>query len=112
MPDASDFLDVRIPAGIEAHWVARGRRARGEQTLALLRECLRLDTDGRAVSDLPSLGRADLDDDVWETPVYSSSGDDVSAAADDRGEPGPGRHLRLGRGRLRHRQGLPSPPRG
>jgi NADPH-dependent ferric siderophore reductase len=89
VPDASDFLDVRIPAGIEAHWVARGRHARGEQTLALLRECLRLDTDGRAVSDLPSLGRADLDDDVWETPVYSSSGDDVSVASDGGGGLGP-----------------------
>ena len=90
VPGASDFLDVRIPAGIEAHWVARGRRARGEQTLALVREWLRLDTDPRAVSDLPSLARADLDDDVWETPVYSSSGDDVSAAdADDRGGLGP-----------------------
>ena len=87
VPDATDFLDVRVPAGIEAHWIARGRRARGEQTLALLRECLRLDTDGRAV--VPSLGRGDLDDDVWETPVYSSSGDDVTAAADDRRALGP-----------------------
>lgn len=89
VPDATDFLDVHIPAGIEAHWIARGGRARGEQTLALLRECLRLDTDGRTVADLPSLGRADLDDDVWETPVYSSSGDDVTAAADEPRTLGP-----------------------
>lgn len=83
VPDASDFLDVRVPAGIEAHWVARGQRQRGEQTIALLRECLRLDTDGRGVAELPSLGlAADVDEDVWETPVYSSSGDDVTASHD------------------------------
>jgi NADPH-dependent ferric siderophore reductase len=63
--------------------VARGDRPRGEQTIALLRECLRLDTDGRSVADLPSLGvAADLDEDVWETPVYSSSGDEVTASPD------------------------------
>ena len=90
VPDATDFLDVRFPAGIAAHWVARGDRRRGDQTIALLRECLRLDTDGRTVADLPSLGlAADLDEDVWETPVYSSSGDDVTAPHEAAARLGP-----------------------
>ena len=89
VPDATDFLDVRFPAGIERHWIARGDRPRGEQTVALLRECLRLDTDGRSVADLPSLGLAgDLDDDVWETPVYSSSGEDVTVDPGGAARPG------------------------
>jgi len=82
VPHATDFLDVRFPPGIARHWVARGDRPRGEQTLALLRECLHLGTDGRHEADLPSLGRAaDLDEQVWETPVHSSSGDDTASPA-------------------------------
>jgi NADPH-dependent ferric siderophore reductase len=90
VPDASDFLDVRFPPGVEAHWIARGDRRRGCQTLETLRACLRLDTDGRPVHELPSLGRAaDLDDDVWETAVFSSSGDDVAGALEDAARLGP-----------------------
>lgn len=90
VPDATDFLDVRFPPGIEAHWIARGDRGRGSQTLATLRSCLRLDTEGRAPNELPSLGRsADLDDDVWETAMYSSSGDDVTVSLQEAALLGP-----------------------
>jgi NADPH-dependent ferric siderophore reductase len=90
VPGATDFLDVGFPPGIECHWVARGDRPRGAQTLGVLRRCLRLDTDDRHAADLWSLGlAADLDDDVWETPAYSSSGDDVAAAEVARGPLGP-----------------------
>ncbi|CAN7444469.1 siderophore-interacting protein [Terrabacter sp. LjRoot27] len=83
VPGAADFLDVRFPAGIRCHWIARGSHPRGEQTLAALRECLGLDADARPVADRGLLGpSADLDDDeVWETPAYSSSGDDVTSTA-------------------------------
>ena len=88
VPGATDFLDVRFPAGMERHWIARGSRPRGEQTLAVLRECLRLDTDGPADANLPSLGpAADLDDDVWETPAFSSSGEKVTAAGQQTHRP-------------------------
>jgi NADPH-dependent ferric siderophore reductase len=88
VPDATDFLDVRFPAGIERHWIARGGRPRGEQTLAVLRECLDLHPE-RAVADASSLGpSADLDDAVWETPAHSSSGDDVTASRRARPRPG------------------------
>ena len=91
VPDATDFLDVRFPVGIERHWIARGSRPRGEHTLALLREWLHLQPDERAVADATSLGPfADLDDDVWETPVYSSSGDDIAAVGRARPAPGDG----------------------
>jgi len=89
VPDATDFLDVAFPPGIERHWVARGDRPRGEQTLGVLRRCLRLDTDSRDAPDLRTLGMAaDLDDDVWETPAFSSSGDDVAAPDEARGPVG------------------------
>lgn len=90
VPDATDFLDVRFPPGFEVHWLARGDRERGSQTLATLRSCLRLDTEGRAPNELPSLGRsADLDDDVWETAMYSSSGDDVTVSLQEAALLGP-----------------------
>lgn len=82
VPDSSDFLDVRFPPGIEAHWIARGDRPRGQQTIATLRACLHLDTDV-AGSRLQAPGPVtDPGDDVWETPVYSSSGDDVRGAVE------------------------------
>ena len=81
VPDATDFLDVRFPPGIERHWIARGARPRGEQTLALLRTCLGLHPVERDGAGSPSLGpAADLDDAVWETPAHSSSGADVTTA--------------------------------
>lgn len=93
VPDALDAADVRLPDGIEVHRIVRGERPRGEQTLERLRACLRLDTDGRTAAELPSLGLAgagagagagvlagELDEDVWETPVHSSSGEEVPAA--------------------------------
>lgn len=90
VPDATDFLDVPFPPGIEAHWIARGDRPRGTQTVATLRECLHLDILGRRVDDQPSPVRAgDLDDDVWETALYSSSGDDVAGARDEAAHLGP-----------------------
>lgn len=82
VPDAADFLDVRFPPGIERHWIARGTRPRGEQTLALLRACLGLQPDERAVADVAGLGPGvDLDDDVWETPVHSSSGAEITTVS-------------------------------
>ncbi|MER7073946.1 siderophore-interacting protein [Terrabacter sp. NPDC000476] len=90
VPDALDAADVRLPDGMEVHRIVRGERPRGEQTVERLRACLRLDSDGRVAAELPSLGLAaagaggpsgELDEDVWETPVHSSSGEEVAAAA-------------------------------
>ncbi len=91
VPDAADFLDVRFPAGMERHWIARRARPRGEQTLVRLRECLHLGPHGRPARDLPSLGpAADRDEDVWETPVHSSSGDDLVAVGELQARSGAG----------------------
>ncbi|GAA5032259.1 siderophore-interacting protein [Terrabacter aeriphilus] len=90
VPDALDAADVCLPAGIEVHRIVRGGRPRGEQTLERLRACLRLDSEGRTAAEPPSLGLAgagagalpgELDEHVWETPVHSSSGEEVAAAA-------------------------------
>ncbi|WP_076259113.1 siderophore-interacting protein [Intrasporangium flavum] len=89
VPDAADFLDVRFPPGIEAHWIARGHRARGSQTLATLRACLRLGADASDAGRSPSPGRAADLDDVWETALFSSSGDDVADAPERAAHLGP-----------------------
>ncbi|WP_323099592.1 siderophore-interacting protein [Intrasporangium sp. YIM S08009] len=91
VPGPGDFLDVRFPPGIEAHWVARGDRPRGTRTVATLRACLQLDADGPLAGSRPTPGRtADPDEDVWETAAYSSSGDDVAGSLDDASRLGPG----------------------
>ena len=101
VPGATDFLDVRFPPGIERHWLARGDRRRGSQTLATLRECLRLEVRGRVAGpDWPVLAidpaidpagdtTDDPDDDVWETPGFSSSGDSVSRTSGEYEAVGP-----------------------
>ncbi len=91
VPGHDDLLDVRFPPGVVAHWVTRGDRPRGAQTVAMLRACLRLEPDRRPAGVLSAPGRAaDLDDDVWETATYSSSGDDVAGSLADASHLGPG----------------------
>lgn len=78
VPQEADFLPVDAPAGVDVHWIARGDGTRGTASVTTLHsEC-----------GLPSVtdaatgpGAPDGDDDVWETPVYSASGEDVAAEA-------------------------------
>lgn len=72
VPDSGDILEHVAPDGVQVHWIARGERARGRASIALLRAVCDLDAPvGRAASE-PA---PDGDDEVWETPVFSSSGE-------------------------------------
>lgn len=74
VPDAGDFLDLRAPEGIELSWIARRGRPRGGATVEAVRAGCGLDDE---VVRAPDAARKAGDGDVWETPVYSSSGERV-----------------------------------
>lgn len=75
VPHDDDVLGVRAPAGVEVTWVAREERTHGEALTAAVTAYV----DGEAVVlSEPEEVAADL----WETPTWSSSGEDVVGVAD------------------------------
>ncbi len=77
VPSAADFLDVTAPAGVRLHWIPRADRPRGMASLATLRsECglPRQTTPAVAAGGGPT---GETDDEVGETPVFSSSGEPI-----------------------------------
>ena len=77
VPTSADILDLPTPSGFETQWFTRNG---GECCRRLVQEVRRHlglppSTEFEALPELPS----DLDIDVWETPRYSSAGEDVEA---------------------------------
>lgn len=75
VPTAADILDLPTPAGFEVRWFARNEASYGRRVVQEVRRHLGLppSTEFEALPELPS----DLDTDVWETPRYSSAGEDL-----------------------------------
>ena len=73
VPVADDVLDLRCPEGIDVHWLPRDGGPRAEALHAAVLEHLGEEPTQPAVVD-------EIDPDLWETPTYSSSGEDVDAA--------------------------------
>lgn len=76
-PSTEDMLAFDVPGNIEVTWLARDDAEQGRRLVEEVRRFLGLGAlDSTALpAELPS----DLDVEVWETPRYSSSGEDVSA---------------------------------
>ena len=74
VPDAGDALPIDAPAGVEVRWLARDARAHGEALLPAV-----LDHLGTAASF--DIEDADTEDPLWETPDYSSLGEELAPAA-------------------------------
>jgi NADPH-dependent ferric siderophore reductase len=81
VPEAGDIQDVRHPAGVTVTWLARGREELGlglrDAVVAHLGP-LSLGVAGAEVE----VGAEEVDPDLWETPFYSSSGEEVSGDLD------------------------------
>jgi NADPH-dependent ferric siderophore reductase len=74
VPTAEDIQrDVASPAGIEVTWLPRGDAPRGASMHAAVVAWL----TGTAET-APQVSNDEIDPDLWETPVYSSSGEDVA----------------------------------
>ncbi|WP_181309800.1 siderophore-interacting protein [Nocardioides campestrisoli] len=77
VPLEADFLpDVVAPDGVELTWIARGDAPLGERLHAAVIE--HLGVDGVSAAAL-AVEPDEIDPDLWETPSYSSSGEDVAA---------------------------------
>lgn len=82
VPVAGDELPIDAPAGVEVHWLPRGDAAHGLRVIPTV-----LDYLGDTGHSEITVQDADGEDLVWETPVYSGSGEEVAApsgSGDDR----------------------------
>ena len=79
VPLAADVQDVRRPAGVEVVWLAR----EGEELGAGLHDAVvaHLGIPGATVE----VDAEEVDPDLWETPFYSSSGEEVPGDLDGIG---------------------------
>jgi NADPH-dependent ferric siderophore reductase len=75
VPTAADILELPAPEGFETRWFPRDGGECGRRLVQEVRRHLGLppSTEFEALPELPS----DLDIDVWETPRYSSAGEDL-----------------------------------
>jgi NADPH-dependent ferric siderophore reductase len=74
--DADVLDDVVVPAGIQLTWLPRNGGARGEELHAAVLAHL----TGSAPTEQLDVADEEIDPDLWETPVYSSSGEAVADA--------------------------------
>jgi NADPH-dependent ferric siderophore reductase len=75
VPLSEDVQDLTAPAGVGVRWLARDGRPLGSLLHAAAIETLGAAPVPVEVSD------DEVDPDLWETPAYSSSGEDVAAEA-------------------------------
>ena len=75
VPTSADVLDLPTKPGFETTWFVRDEGACGRRLVQEVRRHLGLppSSEFAALPELPT----DLDIDVWETPRYSSAGEDV-----------------------------------
>ncbi|GAA4374064.1 siderophore-interacting protein [Nocardioides caricicola] len=74
VPTAADIQTVQHPEGVAVTWLAREGAAHGAGLHAAVLE--HLGAGGAVTLEEPE----EVDPDLWETPTYSSSGEDVEAA--------------------------------
>jgi NADPH-dependent ferric siderophore reductase len=76
VPSAADILDLPHQDLLTVTWLVRGERQQGRALVHAVRTHLGL-TLTEVDPPLPELS-SDLDVEVWETPRYSSAGEDLS----------------------------------
>jgi NADPH-dependent ferric siderophore reductase len=74
VPHAEDVQAVRHPEGVELVWLPRGDEPHGVRLHAAVLGHL-------GAGAVPAADDLEVDPDLWETPTYSSSGEDVGSAA-------------------------------
>ena len=82
VPESADVLPIDAPDGVEVHWLPRGDAAHGLRVIPTV-----LDYLGDTGHSEVTVQDAEGEDLVWETPIYSGSGESIPSAggsADDR----------------------------
>jgi NADPH-dependent ferric siderophore reductase len=77
VPSTKDIPSLEVPRNIALNWLVRNEAEQGRRVVEEVRRFLGLDALDPTV--LPSEVPSELDVEVWETPRYSSSGEDVEA---------------------------------
>lgn len=77
VPSTEDALAVDVPDGFEITWLTRDGAGHGRRIVEEVRRYLGLGP--LDPSSLPAEVPSDLDVEFWETPRYSSAGEDVEA---------------------------------
>lgn len=78
VPTADDALPIAAPDGVEVHWLARGDAAHGLRVIPTV-----LDYLGDTGHTEIAVQDAEGEDLVWETPIYSGSGEALGAGVAD-----------------------------
>ena len=89
VPVAADVQDVRRPAGVDVVWLAR----EGDELGVGLHDAVVAHLGHPQLAAAVEVAPDEVDPDLWETPSYSSSGEEVAGDVS-----GVGRHVRLDRG--------------
>lgn len=76
VPCTADVQAVRHPAGVEVVWLPRDGVALGSRLQAAV-------LDHLGVAAVEPVADEEVDPDLWETPTYSSSGEEVAATEAD-----------------------------
>jgi NADPH-dependent ferric siderophore reductase len=79
VPAPADVQDVDHPVGVELVWLPRGEEPLGARLHSSVLAYL-------GAGSLPLLEPEGVDPDLWETPGYSSSGEDVGSVGPGSGE--------------------------
>lgn len=75
VPEAADIQDLPCPPGVTVRWLPRGHEEVGTCLVPAVRSYVGLPASVATPTDL------EVDPDLWETPMWSSSGEPVDAAA-------------------------------
>ena len=78
VPVGEDVLPIDAPDGVEVHWLPRGDAAHGLRVIPTV-----LDYLGDTGHSEITVQDAEGEDLVWETPIYSGSGETLGAEAAD-----------------------------
>ncbi|WP_175987126.1 siderophore-interacting protein [Microbacterium tenebrionis] len=78
VPVGEDVLPIDAPDGVEVHWLARGDAAHGLRVIPTVLDYLG-DTGHTEIAVQDAAG----EDLVWETPIYSGSGEALGAGVAD-----------------------------
>lgn len=76
VPVDADVQDLVSPAGVHVTWLPRNGTPRGERLHTAVLDHL----TGTAPTEAIVVTDDEIDPDLWETPVHSSSGEEVAAA--------------------------------
>ncbi|HJR39694.1 MAG TPA: siderophore-interacting protein [Nocardioidaceae bacterium] len=82
VPCTGDVMEVPAPDGVEVVWLPRDGADHGARQIAAVRKHLGLAPTVQLVDDQL------VEPDLWETPTYSSSGEEISPSVTGRDLPG------------------------